>query len=69
MVNHMAIWPLWSIYIVLTAFVFQKAQEYLVVALWIKQVVTVKEDVVGIFHTYLPLQDAISLFMEAGDQA
>jgi len=33
MVNHCAMWPLWSIYIVLPAFVPLKAQEYLVVAL------------------------------------
>jgi len=36
MVKHSALWPLQSIYIVLTVFVRYKSQEYLVVALYMK---------------------------------
>jgi len=69
MVNHRVMWPLWSIYIFLTVFVWYKAQEYSVVALSMKSVVTVPEDVVGISHTYLPIKAAISVFMDACDQS
>ena len=34
-----------------------------------EKVVTVLENVVGISHTYLPIQIAISFFMDACDQA
>ena len=34
-----------------------------------KLAVTVPEDMVGIFHTYLLIKAAISLFMDACDQA
>ena len=33
-----------------------------------KLVVTVPEDVAGIFHTYLPINNAIKPFMDACDQ-
>jgi len=68
MVNYSAMWPLLSIYMDLTVFVRWKVQEYLVVGLWIKWVVTVLVDVVGIFRTYLPIKAAISLFMDTCDQ-
>jgi len=34
-----------------------------------KYVVTVTEDVVGKSHAYLPIEAAISLFMDASDKA
>jgi hypothetical protein len=34
-----------------------------------KYVVSVPEDATGISHTYLPIKAAISVFMDAGDQA
>jgi len=67
MVDHSAMWPLLSIYIVLAGFVDHKAQEHFVVALNMKYIVTVREDVLGIFRTYLSIDAAISLFMDASD--
>ena len=61
-------WSLFSIYIVLTGFVGQRAHEHWVVALWMKYLITVLEDVVDISNTYLPITAAISLFMDASDQ-
>ena len=51
-VNHSVKWSLLSIYVVLTGFIRPKAQEHLVVALEIKSIVTVQEEVVEISHTY-----------------
>jgi gamma-glutamyl phosphate reductase len=62
-------WPDCSIYIILTVFDRQKAQEHLVLALWKNSFVTVLEHVAGISHTYLSIQAAISLFMDAYDNA
>ena len=56
MVNHSAMWPFLSIYIVLTVFVLQKAHEYWVVPLKMKLVVTVLEDVPGLSLIYLPMR-------------
>jgi hypothetical protein len=68
MVNHSTIWLLLSIYIVLTGFVGQKAHAHMVVALVMKKVVTIREDVAGISHTYMPIRAAISLFIDASEQ-
>jgi len=54
MVHDRAMWPLWSMYMVLTVLVRYKADEYLAVALKMKWVVNVPEDVAGISCTYLP---------------
>ena len=68
-VNPSAMWPVWSIYVVLTVFVRETAREYIVVALSMKYVVTVPEDVSGISRTYLPIRASIRLFIDACDQA
>jgi len=68
-VNPSAMWPVWSIYVVLTVFVCETAREYIVVALSMKYVVTVPEDVAGISRTYLPIRASIRLFIDACDPA
>jgi len=67
MVNYSAMWLLLSIYMVWTVLVCQKADGYFTVALQMKTVVTVPEDVAGKFRTYLPIKTATTLFMDACD--
>jgi len=62
-------WLWLSIYMVLTALVHQKAHQYLVVALQMKSFVTVPEDVVRIFCTYLPIKAAITIILNTCNQA
>ena len=68
MVDYSVMWPLTLIYMVLTVLVPYKAHKYLVLAVWMNWVVTIPEDVAGIFCTYLPIMVAISLFMDVCDQ-
>jgi hypothetical protein len=69
MVNHGAMWPLLSMYTILPVMAPYKAHKYWVVAVLKKLVLTLLEDVVGLFRTYLLIKAAIRLFMDACDQA
>jgi hypothetical protein len=62
-------WRFLSAYIILTVIIRSIAQEYFVVALYMKSGVTVLEDVATISGTSLPIEAAISFHMDGCDQA
>jgi hypothetical protein len=67
MVNYCAKWLLLSIFIILTVLGHWKAQEHIVVALYMKYMVASADDVAGIPHTYWPINSDIFLFVDVSN--
>jgi hypothetical protein len=68
MVNYSAMWPLLSLYEIVTIFVDINADKHLVSAGYIKHIVTIEEPVAAILVAYLPRMAPNYLCIEVSDQ-